>query len=66
MGAMSFWHWGILLLVAVLVFGTGKLKNIGKDAGSAIRGFKEGLNDGNDQAQKDKNTLADHTIDNHS
>ncbi|MCI6796367.1 MAG: Sec-independent protein translocase subunit TatA [Succinatimonas sp.] len=66
MGAMSLWHWGILLLVAVLVFGTGKLKNIGKDAGSAIRGFKEGLNDGNDQAQKDKNTLADHTIDNHS
>ena len=66
MGAMSLWHWGILLLVAVLVFGTGKLKYIGKDAGSAIRGFKEGLNDGNDQAQKDKNTLADHTIDNHS
>lgn len=66
MGAMSLWHWGILLLVAVLVFGTGKLKNIGKDAGSAIRGFKEGLNDGNDQAQKDKNTLADRTIDDHS
>ncbi len=58
MGAMSLWHWGILLLVAVLVFGTGKLKNLGKDAGSAIRGFKEGLND--------EQKLADHTAENRS
>ncbi len=66
MGAMSFWHWGILLLVAVLVFGTGKLKNLGKDAGSAIRGFKEGLNDVNDQMLKDEQKLADHTAENRS
>ena len=50
MGAMSIWHWAILLIVAVLVFGTGKLKNLGKDAGSAIRGFKEGLNDEDEHA----------------
>ncbi len=66
MGAMSLWHWGILLLVAVLVFGTGKLKNLGKDAGSAIRGFKEGLNDVNDQMSKDEQKSAYHTAENRS
>lgn len=50
MGAMSIWHWVILLIVAMLVFGTGKLKNLGKDAGSAIRGFKEGLNEEDEHA----------------
>ncbi len=45
MGAMSIWHWIIVLLVLALVFGTGRLKNIGKDLGVAIRGFKEGIND---------------------
>ena len=63
---MSLWHWGILLLVAILVFGTGKLKNIGKDAGSAIRGFKEGLNDSTEQASKDEHKLADPAMDHRS
>ncbi|HAH70336.1 MAG TPA: twin-arginine translocase subunit TatA [Succinivibrionaceae bacterium] len=66
MGAMSLWHWGILLLVAILVFGTGKLKNIGKDAGSAIRGFKEGLNDSTEQTPKDEHKLADPATDHRS
>jgi sec-independent protein translocase protein TatA len=43
MGIGSIWHWLILLLVVVLVFGTGKLKNAGKDLGSAVHEFKEGL-----------------------
>ncbi len=43
MGAMSIWHWAILLLVVALVFGTGKLKNLGRDLGTAISGFKSGL-----------------------
>ena len=63
---MSLWHWGILLLVAILVFGTDKLKNIGKDAGSAIRGFKEGLNDSTEQAPKDEHKLADPATDHRS
>ena len=46
MGAMSFWHWVIVLLIVAMVFGTGKLKNIGKDLGSAVKGFKEGLHEG--------------------
>ncbi|MBE9609183.1 Sec-independent protein translocase subunit TatA [Chitinilyticum piscinae] len=43
MGSFSIWHWLIVLLVVVLVFGTGKLKNIGKDLGSAVKGFKDGM-----------------------
>ena len=49
MGMMSIWHWAILLLVVALVFGTGKLKNLGKDLGTAISGFKAGLKEENDQ-----------------
>jgi sec-independent protein translocase protein TatA len=43
MGSFSIWHWLIVLLVVVLVFGTKKLGNLGKDMGSAIKGFKEGM-----------------------
>ncbi len=46
MGSFSIWHWLIVLLVVVLVFGTKKLKNIGSDLGGAVKGFKEGLKDG--------------------
>lgn len=44
MGAMSLWHWAILFLVVALLFGTSRLKNLGKDLGSAIKGFKESMN----------------------
>ena len=40
MGSLSIWHWLIVLVIVVLVFGTGKLKNMGKDLGGAIKGFK--------------------------
>ena len=43
MGSFSIWHWLIVLLVIILVFGTSKLKNMGKDLGGAIKGFKEGM-----------------------
>lgn len=43
MGSFSIWHWLIVLLVIVLVFGTKKLGNIGSDLGKAVRGFKEGV-----------------------
>ena len=46
MGTMSIWHWLIVLLIVAIVFGTGKLKNIGKDLGSAVKGFKEGMREG--------------------
>jgi sec-independent protein translocase protein TatA len=43
MGSFSIWHWLIVLIVVMLIFGTGKLKNIGRDLGEAVRGFKEGM-----------------------
>jgi sec-independent protein translocase protein TatA len=49
MGSLSIWHWLIVLLVIILVFGTAKLKNMGKDLGGAIKGFKEGMKEGTDE-----------------
>jgi sec-independent protein translocase protein TatA len=46
MGSMSIWHWMIVLLVVVLIFGTKKLRNIGQDLGGAVKGFKEGMKSG--------------------
>jgi len=46
MGSFSIWHWLIVLLIVVLVFGTKKLKNIGTDLGGAVKGFKDGVRDG--------------------
>ncbi len=43
MGSFSIWHWLIVLLVVVLIFGTKKLRNIGEDLGGAVKGFKEGM-----------------------
>jgi sec-independent protein translocase protein TatA len=43
MGSLSIWHWLIVLIVVVLVFGTKKLRNLGADLGSAVKGFKEGM-----------------------
>lgn len=43
MGTFSIWHWLIVLLIIVLVFGTKKLRNIGADLGGAVKGFKEGM-----------------------
>ena len=43
MGSFSIWHWLIVLVVVVLIFGTKKLGNIGKDLGEGIKGFKQGL-----------------------
>lgn len=43
MGSFSIWHWLIVLLVVVLIFGTKKLRNLGSDLGGAVKGFKEGM-----------------------
>ncbi len=45
MGSFSITHWLILLVVVVVVFGTSKLKNAGKDLGGAVKGFKEAVKD---------------------
>jgi sec-independent protein translocase protein TatA len=53
MGSFSVWHWLIVLLIVVLVFGTKKLKNIGSDLGGAVKGFKDGVRDGGTTAGTD-------------
>jgi sec-independent protein translocase protein TatA len=74
MGSFSIWHWLIVLLIVVLVFGTKKLKNIGSDLGGAVKGFKDGLRDGQtpetpvppqgqQQVTATQQPSGDHTID---
>ena len=50
MGGLSIWHWLIVLLVVVLIFGTKKLRNIGQDLGGAVKGFKDGVKGANEEA----------------
>ena len=50
MGSFSIWHWLVVLLIVVLIFGTKKLKNMGQDLGGAVKGFKEGMKDGSASA----------------
>ena len=51
MGSFSIWHWLIVLLIVVMVFGTKKLKNMGGDLGGAVKGFKDGMKDGGQPAE---------------
>ena len=53
MGSFSIWHWLIVLLVVVVIFGTKKLRNIGSDLGGAVRGFKEGMKGADEVAEAD-------------
>ena len=45
MGGLSIWHWIIVLVVVLLVFGTKRLRNAGQDLGEAVKGFKKGMKD---------------------
>lgn len=66
LGLESIWHWLIVLAIVVLVFGTKKLKNVGQDLGSAVRGFKEGMKgEEPTQAQQPANTDANGRIIDH-
>ena len=47
MGSFSIWHWLIVLVIVMLIFGTKKLRNIGQDLGGAVKGFKDGMKDAN-------------------
>lgn len=52
MGSLSIWHWLIVLLVVLLIFGTKKLRNIGSDLGGAVKGFKEGMKSEEDPSKQ--------------
>ncbi|MBH1957394.1 Sec-independent protein translocase subunit TatA [Polaromonas sp.] len=54
MGGFSIWHWLIVLLIVVMVFGTKKLRNMGSDLGGAVKGFKDGMKDGSQSPDDEK------------
>ena len=62
MGSFSIWHWLIVLVVVLLIFGTKKLRNIGSDLGGAVKGFKEGMKEETPKIG-DKAEQGGHTID---
>jgi len=57
MGSFSIWHWLIVLVVVVLVFGTKKLRNLGTDLGSAVKGFKDGMKTEEDKSTQPKSEI---------
>ncbi len=64
MGSFSIWHWLIVLIIVMLVFGTKKLRNIGSDLGGAVKGFKEGMKEGDAGAESEQQRIAkEKTID---
>ncbi|MEX3556031.1 MAG: Sec-independent protein translocase subunit TatA [Burkholderia gladioli] len=53
MGGLSIWHWLIVLMIVVMVFGTKKLRNLGSDLGGAVKGFKDGMKQEEDETPAD-------------
>ena len=63
MGSLSIWHWLIVLVIVLLVFGTKKLRNIGTDLGGAVRGFKDGMKESTGDKPSETSGLGGRTID---
>ena len=61
MGSFSIWHWLIVLLIVVLIFGTKKLKNMGSDVGGAVKNFKEAMHEDHATPKLDESALG-HTV----
>jgi sec-independent protein translocase protein TatA len=72
MGSFSIWHWLIVLVIVMLVFGTKKLRNIGQDLGGAVKGFKDGMKTSEEPTEKTQDQIqqstasADKTVDVHA
>ena len=63
MGSFSIWHWLIVLVIVLLIFGTKKLRNIGTDLGGAVKGFKDGMR-GDEPAKPDSQITSSSTAGN--
>lgn len=57
MGSISWVHWLIVLVVVILIFGTKKLRNLGSDLGSAVKGFKDGMKSEEDKSAQAKSEI---------
>jgi sec-independent protein translocase protein TatA len=62
MGSFSIWHWLIVLVIVLLIFGTKKLRNIGEDLGGAVKGFKEGMRGDDEKHNAGQITASGSTI----
>lgn len=60
-GIGSIWHWLVVLAVVMLLFGTKKLRNVGSDLGGAIRGFKEAMNNPEEDSEAEQGQIAQQT-----
>jgi sec-independent protein translocase protein TatA len=58
MGSFSIWHWLIVLVIVLLIFGTKKLRNIGADLGGAVKGFKDGMKSEGEEPKKPAGEIA--------
>ena len=63
MGSFSIWHWLIVLVIVMLVFGTKKLRNMGSDLGGAVKGFKDGMKEASADKPAEPQQVSGHTID---
>ena len=63
MGSFSIWHWLIVLVIVMLVFGTKKLRNIGQDLGGAVKGFTDGMKEAEGDSQQIGDAASKQTID---
>jgi sec-independent protein translocase protein TatA len=63
MGSLSIWHWLIVLVIVMLVFGTKKLGNMGSDLGKAVKGFKDGVKGEEDKPAAPQQVADKGTID---
>jgi sec-independent protein translocase protein TatA len=63
MGSFSIWHWLIVLVIVMMVFGTKKLRNMGSDLGGAVKGFKDGIKEGSEKAASDASGAASKVVD---
>ena len=52
-GGISIWQLLVILLVVLLIFGSGKLKSLGSDLGSSIKGFKKAVKDEDSEEKED-------------
>ncbi|MFT5295836.1 MAG: sec-independent protein translocase protein TatA [Colwellia sp.] len=69
MGTMGIWQLVIVAVIVVLLFGTKKLRNLGGDLGSAVKGFKNAMTDSKTKEEEetsetlvDKSTAADEKV----
>lgn len=53
MGSLSVWHWLVVLVIVMVVFGTKNLRNLGSDLGGAVKGFRQAMNEGEAAAKPD-------------